>query len=250
MAIAATTYALLRQLARMPDAKRYPQLLQFGYAEWYGDESPEVMLADLDLLPGGRRDTARLLIPRSDQFELADWAYMITLGMDGRPTAIDMDPSAPGALPLDLSQPIDLGKQFDVVVNSGTLEHVANDTEGFRTAHNHCAVGGLMIHEAPFTGWVDHGFRNYQPTWFYSLADFNKYELVLVACEHLASRSYFLLESREDMCRLAKQGRLANNLMLFVAMRKTVDAPFVVPTKEVYAGTLIEERSHAWRELR
>lgn len=70
-----------------------------------------------------------------------------------------------GALPLDLTQPLNLGT-FDVVTNIGTSEHVSEDNwDGqvacWRNIVEACHVGSVLICDTPAPGgWKDHG------TWY------------------------------------------------------------------------------------
>jgi hypothetical protein len=68
--------------------------------------------------------------------------------------------------------------QFDLVTNFGTTEHVFDQCQVFQNIHAVCAPKGIMIHEVPFHNWLNHGFYNYQPSFFYDLADANHYELL------------------------------------------------------------------------
>jgi hypothetical protein len=60
--------------------------------------------------------------------------------------------------------------QFDLVTNHGTTEHCFNQFESWKNIHNLCAVEGIMIHVLPTQGYVNHGFYNYNPCFFYILA--------------------------------------------------------------------------------
>jgi hypothetical protein len=167
--------------------------------------------------------------------------------------SIDGDPSRDWGLKLDLnkhhSEPFP-GKTFDVSFNHGTAEHIFDIGNVFRTMHDATAVGGLMIHECPFTGWLDHGFYCLQPTLFWDVARVNNYQVVLFATEHLQTQTYQLWESREAILEARRVGELLDNLMLFVALRKTVEAPFKVPIQGVYSGQVSEAARQAWSELR
>ena len=74
--------------------------------------------------------------------------------------------------------PGNLRGQFDLVINTGTTEHVANQGNAFRVIHDLSAVGGLMYHEVPAGSW-DHGLINYGPKFFQFLQEQNDYEQVL-----------------------------------------------------------------------
>src|SRR5207253_2432277 len=76
--------------------------------------------------------------------------------------AIDFDGTSQ-AHRLDLNRPIVLNRRFEVVINHGTSEHIFNIAQVFETMHDLTVPGGLMIHESPFTGWIDHGFYNLHP---------------------------------------------------------------------------------------
>jgi ureidoglycolate hydrolase len=139
---------------------------------------------------------------------------------------------------------------FDVIINHGTAEHIFNIAQVLMTMHDLCADGGLMVHDAPFTGWIDHGFYCLQPTLFYDLAAANCYEIVRVAIHEIQSQTIIPLEGRDHVASLAAAGKLPNNAMLFVALRKLTDRPFKIPTQGVYAGALSAAGKQAWENLR
>jgi hypothetical protein len=71
--------------------------------------------------------------------------------------------------------------KFDIVFNFGTSEHVIGQYNCFKIMHDAAKVGGLIYNEVPFTGYLDHGYFNYQPRFFYDLALANGYEIIDVA---------------------------------------------------------------------
>jgi hypothetical protein len=95
-------------------------------------------------------------------------------------TAIDIDDS-PGSLPLDLKYdnvPDWARARFHVVTNCGTTEHVANQLNAFKIIHDLTAPGGVMLHDLPCQGMLNHGLVNYNPKWFWLLARSNGYEVL------------------------------------------------------------------------
>ena len=66
---------------------------------------------------------------------------------------------------------------FDLAVNAGTTEHVANQGNAFAAIHDLMRAGGLMLHQVPAYGNIDHGFFGYQPKFFHRLAKANDYEV-------------------------------------------------------------------------
>lgn len=104
---------------------------------------------------GGKQDAGRIYKP-----------YFESLGF--RHVSVDIDPEEVrkyGALPLDLTKPLNLGT-FSMVCNIGTSEHVAeNDFKGqiecWRNIVEALHVGSVLICDTPHPGmWKGHG------TWY------------------------------------------------------------------------------------
>lgn len=227
MAISATQYDLLRQLP----VKHGGSLLEIGEANWYGDLDPE-----------------SVGLPRGCQFETAKAFYRQWFD-PSRLVAIDNN-GTESALRRDLNLPIELGERFDVVINNGTAEHVFNLSQVFSTMHDHCEQDGWLIHDAPFCGWIDHGFYCLQPTLFYDLAMANCYEVHSLHVHESRSRVVIRLDSRDHAARLAEAKRLPQNSMLLAVLRKRVDSPFRYPRQGYYAGTLSTAGARAWEQVR
>jgi hypothetical protein len=68
--------------------------------------------------------------------------------------------------------------RYDLVLNFGTTEHVLGQYNAFRVIHDAAAVGGVIYHDLPMTGHLDHGFLNYNPVLLVSLAEANGYEIL------------------------------------------------------------------------
>jgi hypothetical protein len=66
---------------------------------------------------------------------------------------------------------------FDLAINAGTTEHVANQGNAFAAIHDLMRSGGLMVHHLPMCGRLSHGFFGYQPKFFHRLAQANDYEV-------------------------------------------------------------------------
>jgi len=90
------------------------------------------------------------------------------LGIDY--TSIDLNREN-NCLDMDLSTEIDLGRQFDLVSDAGTKEHVHNLLAAFKNQYNLIKVGGLMYCENPKTGsWNLHGFHFFDQDFYIQLA--------------------------------------------------------------------------------
>lgn len=258
MALTQPIYILLRKAW---DAKILPQggaILEFGEANWYGDMPIETLLADLaDVLkdePRRRTICDRIAALDRDQpdghrFGIAKQIYAALF----RPEvlhAIDFH-GTDIALQLDLNQPITLDRQYDVTLNNGTAEHILNIGQFLKTMHDWTKPGGLMLHEAPFNGWVDHGFYTMQPTLFFDVAAANGYELLGLFYIDSVAHQIEQLRDRETVIAMIRSGAITNNASLYAVQRKgVVESPFVYPFQGYYAGKLTAEQKKAWQDLR
>lgn len=244
MAISAPHYYCLRELHRRGELPQGGTLLEIGEAQWYGDIAPPWR----DKLP--QQLTFEEYIPLS--FELVKELYADLFG-NPKVTSIDLD--GPTSQKIDLNEIVMVRNAGDTgtcetVINHGTAEHIFNVANVYRAMHDACKVGGLMIHEGPFTGWIDHGFWCIQPTLYYDLAAANGYDLRYMAVTQIEHQMATEIHSREQLLKMAQAGGVPNNAMLYVAMRKTTDKAFKIPMQGFYAQTISAEASEAWRELR
>jgi hypothetical protein len=131
---------------------------------------------------------------------------------------------------LDLNYPFDLKRRFEIVINNGTSEHIFNQANVFAMVHQHTEVGGYMIHYTPGLGWIDHGFYNVQPSFFFDLAKYNCYEIV--SCV-LANQEICLpLYPGFDIAAFSDQ-RLQNSLIC-ACLRRCSPESFRFPTQYHY----------------
>lgn len=82
---------------------------------------------------------------------------------------------------LDLNRdpvPATLRNSFDLVVNTGTTEHVANQDHAFRVIHDLVRKGGIMMHELPAGGMLTHGLFTYTMKFFWHLCRENNYQVL------------------------------------------------------------------------
>ena len=231
-----------------------PRVLEFGQANWYGDVDPELIAADIDKYadPLEALDLHALLreaIDAKDLFGIARAFYRALL----RPSeVVAVDLHGPDALALDLNTPLALPSYgFDVLVNSGTLEHVFDQRQAWESAHDHVRPGGLMVHALPLWGWLGHGFVNYHPTFVADVAAVNDYEVLLWWFAEFGTRHVVNVEKPEDFGEIAERFGTRLSSMMHVVYRKPPDArAFVVPMQGYYAGRLSAEQRKKWRDER
>jgi len=149
--------------------------------------------------------------------------------------AIDFDGHRDSA-PLDLNNdqvPESLRSRFDIVLNAGTTEHILNQDNAFRVMHDLARVGGLIIHEVPAGGMMNHGMINYNLKFFWHLCRENNYEPIKLRFDghgktgvpknivdsniQFASADAFI--PTEEVY----------DFMIFAVLRRTSAAPFCTP---------------------
>jgi hypothetical protein len=74
--------------------------------------------------------------------------------------------------------PAHMIEHYDVVLNFGTTEHIFNQWNCFEVMHSATKVGGVIYHQLPASGYLDHGYYCYTPLFFRVMAAANKYELL------------------------------------------------------------------------
>lgn len=263
MAITLNHYAMLKHLHKQGVLPQGGPILEIGQANVYGDVARENIVTEcIGFIASeerrrhwGRELTATLTPENSlsQLFLLVRFLYEALF--DARDiTSIDMDPNAPNATRKDLNEiqfdPA-YDSQYKVAYNHGTAEHIFEIARVFRYMHDATHVGGLMIHEGPFTGWIDHGFYGLQPTLFWDVAAANHYTMVTLATFHMPSSTITIFDSREELLKAAKRDQLPAASMLFAAMRKNTPAPFRVPRQHIYSGGDVSaEAATAWSVLR
>jgi hypothetical protein len=200
--------------------------------------------------------------PRSDTNVLAGaplarefWTW---LGLNY--ASIDIDGS-PGSIPLDLNYdevPAELLGRYDMVTNFGTTEHVANQLQSFKIAHDLATPGGLMLHVLPASGGLNHGLVSYNPKFFWMLGRSNGYKIAFMTMgqsERNSGLPQNLLEFLALYEPQAEKDFAAFRMpvtSIVVALQKVFDTPYVAPL-DVATGTTTEHtglRERYWSVLK
>lgn len=245
MAITGGDRHLWRQLRARGLVPENPEVLEIGKANWYGDISTQDAVADWYELNEDRCG----LPSRSSIWQAADWFYEWML-RGPRRTAIDLDPHAKGAIRHNLNEPLpdDLVDCFDIVINTGTTEHVFDQRRAWESIHDACRPGGLMVHAVPLWGWLDHGFVNYQPTLIADVATENGYEVLAWLFYELTTGFMANVAEPKDFEEL--RGRDAGAMMHVALKKDATESRFRVPMQGVYSSRVTEEQLAAWRTNR
>ncbi len=73
----------------------------------------------------------------------------------------------------------DLINQFDFVIDPGTSEHIFNQHENLSNIFKLLKKDGMYFFSLPANSWIEHGFRQYSPTYFYDMCSANNRKLKL-----------------------------------------------------------------------
>jgi hypothetical protein len=153
---------------------------------------------------------------------------------------------------------------YDVVLNFGTTEHVFNQWNSFKIMHEAVKVGGIVYHQLPSTGYLDHGYFCYTPIFFRDIAKANGYEILEMfltpAGENLLNDLAIDVRADGAGIAVANSGRPAKGadrvpcFNIHCILRKVRSAPFKVALEiatahaSAYAGVLNRYDAAAYAE--
>lgn len=179
----------------------------------------------------------------------AQKAFYALFGLDDYASVDLLDPTA--TYQHNLNEALTLDRQYDIVTDFGTGEHVFNIGQNFVNAHNALKPGGVWLAQLPTLGGYYHGFYNIHNIWYRSLAAANKYEIVMLlhstdntataqACQRMRALTKVQDIRRQEPRRMMASFYIADILaslrrgeraaaVVLAALRKTEDAPFVWP---------------------
>jgi len=248
LAISAIEYWLLSRLAQSGLLPPAPHVLECGENNWYGDVPLEALGQDVyRMLPDPEARKRGFLeldaIARKGEpealFEIARLFYRVFLGHASL-SSIDLEGTSAAAR-VDLNWPVQADRAFDVTINFGTAPHVFNIHQFFKTVHDLTAPGGLMLHGMPFTGAHDDGFYNVQPTFYWDLAQANRYEIVMLVYAERDPFNVRELVSRDDILTMASRGEIGTQSFVYSVMRRPAPAAeFAVPLQGRYLAQPME----------
>ncbi|MCG8512369.1 MAG: hypothetical protein MI741_24385 [Rhodospirillales bacterium] len=263
MAITALEYLVMTDLGKQGLLPEEPDLLELGPQNWYGDVSfKAVETLARDLLSGDEdgfqafRQRYEDIVGQVESGDVAEGLrrfcrlFYRLLFAPRSYTAIDLA-DGPDLIRHDLNHPIEFDRQFHIVTNIGTAEHVFDVGQVFRTVHEAAAPGALMIHTAPFTGWWNHGFFAVQPTLYFDLAEANGYDLVSMTYATLKPFEAVRIAEYQDIGDLADAGRIGHHAVINCVLRKGPEnKAFENPIQRVYSGRSSERELADWRKHR
>ena len=143
---------------------------------------------------------------------------------------------------LDLNRrdlPFRFRRRFDVVINSGTTEHLMNQYNAFKVMHDALRAGGYIVHSLPCRGFSNHGYLTYTPRFFFDLAAYNNYGVVSTWLSEGANddiyaplRDYSSYFPTLTNVSAAQDIQPATDVSITIVFRKTSNAKFIAPMEQ------------------
>lgn len=238
MGLTNTTLRYLADVLGRAGVRRDCRLLDIGLSELRCHGDAEALLDFLRLF-----DPQRVVAP-SDIADLLEHCYLhdvcARFGLEY--TALEVCGERPFQFfdfNRDTVSPEDAGR-YDLVLNLGTSEHILNQYGFFNALHTLCRPGGMLLHVLPFSGYLHHGFFNYQPKLFFRLAEQNDYAVLdfRVADEALRQELDSIVvrnATQPDIERIAET-YACSQASLHVLFRKRGNGSFRPPSDHVFIG--------------
>jgi len=168
-------------------------------------------------------------------FKLLGFQEYYCVDADGRHDAFIWD--------LNVPIPVDQRGRYDLITNNGTSEHVFNISQIFKNIHDLAHAGSIMLHMLPFQGYIDHGFYNYQPSFFEDMAYENRYEIIekfviISKAEDAAESAQIIPYSKDTFVDIYKRDK-DSDALLYYALRKQNNKDFRIPFQGIYDPLLL-----------
>lgn len=126
------------------------------------------------------------------------------------------------------NQPLELSREYDVVTNLGTSEHIFNQYNVFSSIHRATKRNGLMIHCLPLKH-SPHGLFTYNVDFFISLCASNNYEVAEISFAWMNGCGEYIFDEIEAVSLCSHHEQYA-----FLVARKVNDFNFIPPQQIIY----------------
>lgn len=138
---------------------------------------------------------------------------------------MDVRPSRGVETVIDLNEEVNWERQYDLVIDPGTLEHCFNIGGAFRSAWKAVKLGGHIVHVHPLQ-MINHGFWNVCPT---AICDF-------YAANGGEKRALKPLYRNGEFAAFSPttRFRVDGEAVLYSKIQKVADVPFTWPAQTRY----------------
>lgn len=114
--------------------------------------------------------------PPADTY--VDFARLLKLLGLGELCTLDVSPYEGADIVADLNFPVppELVGRFGLIVDGGTMEHVFDIRQGMKNTADMLRAGGRALHTTPVNNYVNHGFVQISPTFYYDYYVENEFD--------------------------------------------------------------------------
>jgi hypothetical protein len=122
-----------------------------------------------------------------------------------------------------------IGGRYDLIYDSGTIEHIFDISTALRTINDLIEIDGAIVHTSPANGFMDHGFWQISPDLLNSFYRSAGFEILTMSLLVLGDWIH-AVPVNENYYRTKGRGFIAKELgeaLLIFAARKTRDVPNV-----------------------
>ncbi len=147
----------------------------------------------------------------------------------------------------DLNRPVnaELRSRFDVIIDSGTSEHVFDVKQCLANIVSMLKVGGRILHFSPANNYMNHGFFQFSPTLFLDYYHANRFaDLRCFIAEesrflnYLRPLTFYTVPAGRDLPRMFSHSGL---LVFFMAEKTNQSSADVVPLQNYYQSLFVSE---------
>lgn len=122
-----------------------------------------------------------------------------------------------------------IGQRYDLIYDSGTIEHIFDISTALRTINDLIEIDGAIVHISPANGFMDHGFWQISPDLLNSFYRSAGFEILTMSLLVLGDWTH-AVQVNENYYRTKGRGFIAKELgeaLLVFAAHKTRDVPNV-----------------------
>jgi hypothetical protein len=141
----------------------------------------------------------------------------------------------------DLNDPMladKIGRKYDLVYDSGTIEHIFDVAAALRTISRLTRLGGAVVHATPANGFLDHGFWQFSPDVFRAFYRHSGFSMLtsalLVLGENVhavrADENFYRSHGRRYIVE-----RFPEAIAVFAAVNRADRGPAEIPLQDYYA---------------
>jgi hypothetical protein len=139
----------------------------------------------------------------------------------------------------DPSLPKHIDGDYDLIYDSGTLEHIFDAPTALRSLVSLTSKGGVIVHANPANGFMDHGLWQISPDLFRAFYGAAGYDILTSALFVLGS-DWYALPATQNLYRTKGRKHIVTEapeaIVVFAAMkRETITAPITVQLQEYYS---------------